>query len=533
FDPIPTSDYYALAGIFRSTDLRAGLRNKMGGGGLDYYDTERLIPLQSGKSGGPSPEQLEKAKKEVAQAKAEFEKIRDSAAGNEISPDGRPKRAVARQKFNQKQIALANLTDPAANGGQVALGVVDLPAVADTEIRIRGEAEKLGPVVPRGFLTAFEVPGAKPVNTKQSGRLELADWLLNENNPLTTRVIANRVWQHLFGQGHVRSVDNFGVTGDRPVHPELLDHLAQRFKAEGWSIKKLVRAIALSHAYQLSADATPMNLEADPENRLVWRHNPRRLEAEEIRDTILAAAGQINPKRPEGSAAQDFKVIEIPNNGPQARQLQQAAKESKHRSVYLPLVRGIVPASLEAFDFVEQGNVTGSRSTTTVPTQALYLLNDPFVRLNALELAQSLVADSTLTDDQSRLKRAYRLVLGREPRPAELERATAFVKEFQAIWAEEATSPAVLASGKAGQVLKVSLVAPQSDAKSQPSEKTAAKPINKNAANKPAPPVNPDEVIQEDAPIVEDVIQPNNAQTAAWAGLVQALFGSAEFRYLK
>ena len=533
FDPIPTSDYYALAGIFRSTDLRAGLRNKMGGGGLDYYDTERLIPLKSGTSGGPSPEQLEKAKKEVAQAKAEFEKIRDSAAGNEISPDGRPKRAVARQKFNQKQIALANLTDPAANGGQVALGVVDMPTVADTEIRIRGEAEKLGPIVPRGFLTAFEVPGARPVNSKQSGRLELAEWLVNENNPLTTRVIANRVWQHLFGQGLVRSVDNFGVTGDRPVHPELLDHLAQRFKSEGWSIKKLVRAIALSHAYQLAAGATPENLEADPENRLVWRHSPRRLDAEEIRDTILTASGQINPKRPAGSAAQDFKVIEIPNNGPQARQLQQAAKESKHRSVYLPLVRGIVPASLEAFDFVEQGNVTGSRSTTTVPTQALYLLNDPFVRRNALELANALVADSTLANDQARLSRAYRLVLGREPNPTETQRATAFVNEFQAIWAEESAKPVAVASARAGQVLKVSLAAPQSDAKSQPAETPAAKAKAKDAATKPAPPVNPDEVIQEDSPIVEEVIQPADARTAAWASLVQALFGSAEFRYLK
>ncbi len=533
FDPIPTRDYYALAGIFRSTDLRAGLRNKMGGGGLDYYDTERLIPLQSAKSGGPSAEQLEKAKKEVAEAKSAFEKLRDRAEGSELSPDGRPRRAVARQKFNQKQIALANLTDPSANGGHVALGVLDMPAVADTEVRIRGEAEKLGPVVPRGFLTAFDVPGAKPVNLKQSGRLELAEWLVNENNPLTTRVIANRVWQHLFGQGLVRSVDNFGLTGDRPEHPELLDHLAQRFKAEGWSIKKLVRAVALTHAYQIGSEATAENLVADPENRLVWRHSPRRLDAEEIRDTILAASGQLNTKRPVGSPAGDFKVIEIPNNGPQARQLQKASKDSQSRSVYLPLVRGIVPATLEPFDFVEQGTVSGSRSTTTVPTQALYLLNDPFVRRNALTLADQLVGNS-LQDDQARLNQVYRLILGREPARFERDRATAFLNEFQVIWQEESAKLVQLASAKSGRVLQVSQRTTQSDPNSAPpQDKPKPAPKANDVAKTPAPPVNPDEVIQEDSPIVEEIIQPSNAISAAWAGLVQALFGSAEFRYLK
>ena len=129
------------------------------------------------------------------------------------------------------------------------------------------------------------------MNPKQSGRLELAQWLTSPQNPLTPRVIVNRVWHHLFGQGIVSTVDNFGTTGDPPSNPELLDHLATRFIRDGWSVKRLVRALVLSRAYQLGSKATPKHLAADPANRLVWRHSPRRLDAEEIRDAMLAAAG--------------------------------------------------------------------------------------------------------------------------------------------------------------------------------------------------------------------------------------------------
>src|SRR5207248_2889418 len=172
------------------------------------------------------------------------------------------------------------------------------------------------PLVPRGFLNIFAVPDAAKVNVTQSGRLELAQWLTSEHNPLTPRVMANRVWQHLFGRGLVGSVDNFGVTGDTPSHPELLDHLATRFVKEGWSVKRLVRAIVLSRAYQLSAEAPAANLGVDPANRLVWRHSPRRLDAEEIRDAMLAAAGTLDRNRPSGSPARDFKVKEMNNTGP-------------------------------------------------------------------------------------------------------------------------------------------------------------------------------------------------------------------------
>ena len=415
FDPIPTTDYYALAGIFRSTDLCAGLRNKMGGGGLDYYDTAMLLPLGPPASPDPQlPENIEIAKQAFTKARKEFQAIFDTPAGKAKGPDGRPNQMVARIKMNKLEQALLALTDPAANG-PVALGVRDAKEVGDTEIRIRGEAEKLGPVVPRGFFSVVNVPDAPKIKPDQSGRLELAQWLTSAKNPLTPRVMTNRVWHHLFGQGLVSSVDNFGVTGDAPSHPELLDYLAARFVRDASSVKKLVRALVLTRAYQLDSSAVTANVAVDPGNRLVWRHTPRRLDAEEIRDAMLAAAGKLDPARPEGSPAKDLKVSELPNNGPLAKKLEEDGLKSVHRSVYLPLLRGITPRALEVFDFAEQGMVTGRRDTTTVAPQALYLLNDPFVRQQALALAQACSAGASL-DDTGRIDLAYRLTVGRPRR---------------------------------------------------------------------------------------------------------------------
>ncbi len=431
FDPIPTTDYYALAGIFRSSELCAGVRNKMGGGGLDYYDTALLLPLGPASSPDPQlPQKIEQAKQAFAKARKEFQAIVDTPEGKAVGADGRPKQMVARITMNKLEQALLALTDPAVKGA-VALGVRDAATVGDTEIRVRGEAEKLGPMVPRGYLSVLDVPNAPKVPPNRSGRLELAQWLTSPQNPLTSRVIVNRVWQHLFGQGLVPSVDNFGVTGDKPSHPELLDYLAARFVQDGWSIKKLVRALVLSRAYQLSAEASPANVAVDPANRLVWRHSPRRLDAEEIRDAMLAVAGTLDPAPLKGSAAQDLKVIEMPNNGPLAKKVEEDGFKSVHRSIYLPLLRGLTPRALEVFDFAQQGLPTGSRDSTTVATQALYLLNDPFVRQQAWALAQRLLGRSEL-DDTGRIDLAYRLTLGRAATAKETERALHYLADYEA-----------------------------------------------------------------------------------------------------
>jgi Protein of unknown function (DUF1549)/Protein of unknown function (DUF1553) len=534
FDPIPTSDYYALAGIFRSTDLCAGVRNKMGGGGLDYYDTAMLVPLGKEVKPGSDPafeEKVAKATKAFEDARKEFRKIQGTPEGLAIQPNGRPKQFQYRQKMNRLQAELGALTDPAAKG-KVAHGVRDSKEIGDTEVRVRGEAEKLGPIVPRGFLSVVPVPDAPKVNPKQSGRLELAQWLSSPKNPLTSRVMANRVWQHLFDQGLVKTVDNFGVNGDAPSHPELLDHLARGFIADGWSVKKLVRTVVLSRAYGLSSDAVPANLNVDPANRLVWRHAPRRLTGEEIRDATLAADGTLRRARPQGSSAQELKVMELPNNGPLAQSIKEKAQVSVDRSVYLPLLRGLTPTSLEVFDFAEQSTVTGRRDTTTVATQALYFLNDPFVRRHSLTLAERLLARTEL-DDAARVDFAYRLTLGRGPTASEVERGRRFLTEYETGAAEALALNAEGSKGPSDVVAAddnaASVAAGANGGTGTGGEAKEAK----GAAAAKQPPIDPDQVIPTDAPVKEEVIRASTPRAAAWASFCQALLGSAEFRYVR
>ncbi len=507
FDPVPQADYYSLAGIFTSTDNCAGVRNQMGGAGLAYYVPAMLVKVGKEEE---APDAAARAKVETLreaaeEAQAAFEKVRGTPEGLALGPNGRPKQQAFRQRWNKAQAELNAVTDPAARG-QAVHGARDAKVVADTAVRVRGEAEKLGPVVPRGFLSVLNVPGAAPVNPQQSGRLELAGWLTSPNNPLTPRVAVNRVWQHLFGQGIVSTVDNFGVSGDTPSHPELLDHLAGRFVNDGWSTKRLVRALVLTRAYQLGSEATAAHKAVDPANKLVWRHAPRRLAAEEVRDATLLAAGTLDPARPAGSPAKSLPMIELRDNGPEAKGIYEAADASTRRSVYLPLLRGVVPRSLEAFDPVEQTLVTGQRDSTTVPGQALYLLNSGFVRTQALALADKLLADPT-AGDTARIETAYRLTLGRSPTAAEAERAAAFVGEYEAAYRDQPVA-----------------------AEEKP---TAAATKPEGPKGPAAPIVDPDQADQSNEAVVEKVVKAKDARQAAWLAFTQALFGSAEFRYLK
>ncbi|MBL8851475.1 MAG: DUF1549 domain-containing protein [Planctomycetaceae bacterium] len=510
FDPVSTRDYYALAGIFQSTELCAGVRSKMGGGGLDYYDTSKLLILTPGTPADADSElqaKIAETEKAVAEAKTEFERLRDSPEGAELAENGKPKRQQARQKLRKLEGELTTLTDPVSYS-EVALGVRESATISDTEVRLRGEAEQLGPVAPRGFPHVLSYEGQPAVPADQSGRLQLAEWLSSPNNPLPARVIANRVWQHLFGAGLVTTVDNFGTTGDTPSHPELLDHLAQSFIDDGWSLKRLVRSLVLTRAYQLDSAATDKHLAADPANRRVWRHSPRRLSAEELRDTMLVAAGVLDRSRPDAAVA-ELPVVEIRNNGPEAQRLVETGAASVHRSVYLPLLRTLVPDSLEVFDFAEQGLVTGSRQTTTVPPQALYLLNDPFVRRQSLRLAEQIVQDTQLTP-AVRVQQAYRATLARDANAAEIERVLAYVAEYeQAVAAEQ--QPVEVAAAES----EVTVTAATTD------------------AGKPITPVNPDDVPQSDAGSEPEMVNASDPQTAAWASFVQALLASGEFRYLR
>jgi hypothetical protein len=499
FDPIPTTDYYALAGIFTSTDICAGLRNLMGGGGLDYYDPAMLVALPQRLPAVPA-EQVQQRKTGLDQAKKEWEAIRGTPAGLSKGPDGVPRQQAFRLKYECLQTELLDLTDPGSRGN-AAHGLRESKNIADTEVRLRGEAEKLGPRVARGFLTAFDVPSTPKIAPDRCGRLELAQWLTSPNNPLTARVAVNRIWQHLFGRGLVSTVDNFGVSGDLPSHPELLDYLAQCFMRESWSVKRLVRALVLTRAYQLSTAASPSQVAVDPTNRLVWQHTPRRLEAEELRDAMLAAAGSLQLNHAVGSAAMRLRMVEIADSGAEARTLRAQADRSTQRSIYLPLLRGLTPRTLEAFDPVEQTLVTGTRSTTTVPRQALYLLNSSFVRRQSLALAQRLLGEPNATE-ADQIRKAYWLTLGRAPISLEIERARVFLREYE-------------------------------EAARKESERRAASALDASPASRKGELTNQDEFERTNEQATEEVIRPLDEKSAAWQSFVQCLFGSAEFRYLK
>jgi hypothetical protein len=255
------------------------------------------------------------------------------------------------------------------------------------------------------------------------GRRELAEWLASRENPLTARVMVNRVWLHLFGRGLVPTPDNFGAAGQPPSHPELLDFLAVSFMDQGWSVKTLIRQIVLSRAYQLSSAVDDRNLEVDPDNTLVWRMSPRRLEAEALRDAVLAVSGRLVVKPPVGTvvarAGEGFAGI--------TRAFAQDAIDP-HRSVYLPVVRDQLPESLALFDFADPSLVTTGRSGTTVPAQALYLMNSPWITRMAEATADRLLREDG--DDAVRIERAYLLTLARVPTPRERDRALAFLKDF-------------------------------------------------------------------------------------------------------
>lgn len=272
----------------------------------------------------------------------------------------------------------------------------------DLPIHIRGSVHNLGGVAPRGFLQVATCGECPTIPADESGRRQLADWMASRDNPLTARVMVNRVWHWLFGSGLVRTTDNFGTTGETPSHPELLDHLTAKFIEQGWSVKKLVREIVLTHAWQMTSAGNEPGLAADPENRLLWRMNRQRLGAEQIRDAILSISGGL--KTFEGGATI-----------PASLSSDYGYKHSEPiRSVYVPVLRNSLPDIFEAFDFPDPSMVTGRRNASTVAPQALFMMNHPFIMEQAQTTAQRLLAEP-FEDDTARIGWIYQAALGRAP----------------------------------------------------------------------------------------------------------------------
>ena len=290
--------------------------------------------------------------------------------------------------------------------------------IADSPVHIRGEVKNHGPVVPRGFLQVLS-PGVSSIRSPQgSGRAELADWLTDPDNPLVARVFVNRVWMHLMGEGLVRTVDNFGVQGERPSHPELLDHLAIQFVRGGWHLKSTVREIVNPDAYRRGSEFHSDSIAADPENRLLWRMHRRRLPAESIRDAMLVASGQLDP-RSRSEPMTGRGVLVSSNSSDSNASFEDVA--SPCRSIYLPIVRGYLPALMTSLDMADPDLIVGRRPTTNVPAQALVLINSPEINDWARQTAERITRQAS--DFEQRLQLTYKIVLQRGASPRELRTA--------------------------------------------------------------------------------------------------------------
>ena len=296
------------------------------------------------------------------------------------------------------------------------MAVDDAETIEDCKICIRGNVHNRGAVVPRGVLQVATVGKAPVMPTDGSGRRELAAWIADKENPLTSRVYVNRVWYHLFGAGLVRTVDNFGTTGEMPTHPELLDYLARQFTENDWSTKQLIRQIVLSRTYRLSTAADKQAAAADPENRLLWRMNRRRLDAEALRDAILTVSGKLDLAA-GGPGVSDPSVLKGVGTVTPTEYTYEF--NDVRRSVYTPAFRNRTLELFEAFDFADPNTVAGKRNVSTVAPQALYLLNSPFVMDQATAAAARLLSEEPSTNDGARVERAFREALGRKPTDGE------------------------------------------------------------------------------------------------------------------
>ena len=548
FDPIPTKDYYALAGIFLSTEpLYGTIKQKYSNNPTDLlpigpngaalhaaasaYEKKMVAAEKPWKA---KQEELKKAeaalkaatlqKKEAAKkASADKKGTSDkketgepntekrlAQTGQPVQPNGKKlaagKSGVTKPADQTPQQAFdAAVAQLAAAGALVtklkgelaplqtavetlkkhrpprppyAMSARDRAKPADTKIAIRGDFRKPGATVPRGFLSALEVADAAAVNPAHSGRLELARWLTSTQNPLPARVMVNRIWYHLFGRGLVESVDNFGLMGKKPSHPQLLDTLAVQFSRDGWSVKQMIRSIVLSRTYQLSSQVDATCMERDPDNRLLWRATPRRLSVEVIRDAILAVSGQLDLEPPQGSPVTALGDQMVRGVDPGKLQ-----PPSNHRSIYLPVVRDYLPDLFDRFDFPSPSLVSGRRTVTNVPAQALYLRNSPFVAEQALHAARRLLATGKT--------------------PAKVT-GQGTVKGAKSV---KSPADAIASRALVNRAMRWTLARPATEAENQAALALVRPILNAK------PPIK-------------------NGAEAAWATLFRALFATAEFRYL-
>lgn len=452
FDPISIEDYYGLAGIFFSSHIVTGklvaddrlanelievplltARDDMVNRGLEadmavltlrIATLERAVPhaARLAAINRRLPElatQIEKSTSAGARQKLIEESDRLTAERAELQADQQthnwdpdPPQLAQAERLRTRIADLLKSMRSAPRAAAVLEGGVpgsSRQRIGDAPVYLRGEYQHPGPIVPRRFPVILAGDNQTPIGarTAQSGRRELAEWLTAPDHPLTPRVMVNRIWQQLFGQGLVRTPDNFGRLGETPTHPELLDHLAHRFVASGWSVKQLVRAIVLSATFRQSSIVPPEIAASDPDNRRLDRMQRRRLTYEELRDTLLFVSGRLAP----GSFSTDS--------------LESGA--AVRRTIYEPVDRRTSNAIAAIFDFPDPKTIVPRRAETTTAPQALFLMNDPLAAETANRIASRLAADPRLSDDDRRCDELWLTLFGRPPADDERDEARSFI----------------------------------------------------------------------------------------------------------
>lgn len=440
FDPILNTDYYGLYGIFESTIYPTmGMSNEK--------SPSELAPAV------PTPEARKVAdaywslisryeyqinnhhrpwlKPTLEEFRAISKLIETASSGVERKKlESRREELLQRHDGRFRELMLKGLDwirrekqRMAENPGMEFVFAVAEGLAGDARIHRRGNPLTPGEKTPRRFLTA--VDGTTPPKiVAGSGRRELAKWLTREDHPLTARVLVNRVWQQHFGRGLVATPDNFGRQGAKPSHPELLDWLAEQFIRDGWSLKKLHRRIVLSESYRLSSKATSASLESDPDNVLVSRFARRRLDAESIRDSLLAVSGLLDRSPGGAHPMQPWFRNRFSLNSP--FHLEPA---SNRRSVYLLTQRLFRHSILDQFDGPDRNSSTAKRSSSNIPSQALFLMNSEFVRQQARALAARLKQEAAT--DQEKIARLFQLAYTRDPRDDERGSLVDFLRSYR------------------------------------------------------------------------------------------------------
>jgi hypothetical protein len=446
YDPLTQKDYYALYGFFASTQYPYAGSEEFESKKFDRTGFQSLLPPDA------AAPQLKAYQQKIQVIQAEIKQTElESDLGQKIAElksqiEIKTKEVDALEKAKQNADALNKERDETNKQLEAKLkprsselrrlqrfgvpetllcayAVTDAKPV-DAQIQIRGEPNELGSVVKRGVPKFFSRDVGPDIPDGSSGRLQLAEWLTRPEHPLTARVMVNRIWQHHFGKGIVATPSNFGLRGDAPTHPELLDYLAARFIESGWSIKAIHRLILLSKTYQLSSAYQASDATRDPANKFYWRFDRRRLDAESIRDAMLAVTGNLDLTRP---GAHPFPKIEDwhwTQHNPF-----KAVYDSNHRSVYLMTQRLQRHPYLALFDAPDANTSTDVRADSTVPLQALYLMNNKFVQEQAAALAKRLISMADTAGERIRL--AGELAWSRQPAAKEIKRAVQFLEHYR------------------------------------------------------------------------------------------------------